>query len=98
MPSVINTSTHTPVLLRRAVEGLVVNRQGTYLDATFGRGGHSQGVLSQLSKTGSVIALDKDLQAVAVGESLHESDCRFQDDGMATLLTVLNFLLDCGVD
>jgi 16S rRNA (cytosine1402-N4)-methyltransferase len=56
---------HTTVLLREAVESLVTTADGTYLDGTFGRGGHSRLLLSRLSPKGRVVAIDRDLQAVA---------------------------------
>ena len=44
-------SYHIPVLLHAAVDGLVLNKSGTYVDVTFGGGGHSKEILSRLSKT-----------------------------------------------
>jgi 16S rRNA (cytosine1402-N4)-methyltransferase len=56
---------HTTVLLNEAVDALVTTPDGTYLDGTFGRGGHSRLLLSRLSPTGRLVAIDRDLQAVA---------------------------------
>ena len=56
---------HTTVLLNEAVDALVTAPDGTYLDGTFGRGGHSRLLLSRLSPTGRLVAIDRDLQAVA---------------------------------
>jgi len=56
---------HTTVLLNEAVDALVTNPDGTYLDGTFGRGGHSRLLLSRLSPAGRLVAIDRDLQAVA---------------------------------
>jgi 16S rRNA (cytosine1402-N4)-methyltransferase len=56
---------HTTVLLNEAVDALVTNPDGIYLDGTFGRGGHSRLLLSRLSPAGRLVAIDRDLQAVA---------------------------------
>ena len=58
-------SEHTTVLLKEAVEALVGDSTGTYIDGTFGRGGHSQAVLRQLSDSGRLLAIDKDPAAIA---------------------------------
>ncbi|MCV2884879.1 16S rRNA (cytosine(1402)-N(4))-methyltransferase RsmH [Aestuariibacter sp. AA17] len=64
---------HLSVLLHESVEALAIKPDGTYIDATFGRGGHSQVILQQLSEQGRLIGLDRDPQAI-------ESAKRFQDD------------------
>jgi 16S rRNA (cytosine1402-N4)-methyltransferase len=56
---------HTSVLLTEAVQALAIKPAGVYLDGTFGRGGHARAVLQQLGPSGRLIALDKDLAAVA---------------------------------
>jgi len=56
-------SAHATVLLREAVDALVLDPSGTYVDATFGRGGHSRAILSRLSPAGRLLALDRDPQA-----------------------------------
>ena len=53
---------HSPVLLQEAVEGLHINPEGVYVDVTFGGGGHSRKILSQLT-TGRLLAFDRDLDA-----------------------------------
>jgi 16S rRNA (cytosine1402-N4)-methyltransferase len=55
---------HLPVLLREAIDSLAIKPQGIYVDATFGRGGHTQAILSQLNKAGRLIILDKDPSAI----------------------------------
>jgi 16S rRNA (cytosine1402-N4)-methyltransferase len=60
---------HTTVLLNEAVDALVTSPDGSYTDATFGRGGHSRLILSRLSELGRLIAFDKDLEAVAEANS-----------------------------
>lgn len=64
---------HLSVLLPESIEALSVKPDGIYLDATFGRGGHSQAILDKLSDKGRLIALDRDPAAI-------ESAKRFSDD------------------
>jgi len=68
-------STHLPVLLEEALEALEVHSDGIYLDATFGRGGHSRAILSRLGPGGRLVAIDRDPQAVA--EARQITDARF---------------------
>jgi 16S rRNA (cytosine1402-N4)-methyltransferase len=68
---------HRTVLLTEAIDALVTEPGGVYVDGTFGRGGHSRLLLSRLSPTGRVIALDRDLEAVAAASELQASDPRF---------------------
>lgn len=66
VPPISPTSlTHRTVLLDEAVQALVVDPQGVYVDATFGRGGHSRKILGALGAQGRLLAIDRDLQAVA---------------------------------
>ena len=56
---------HEPVLLQPSVDALVTNPDGTYVDVTFGGGGHSREILSRLSSKGRLIAFDQDEDALA---------------------------------
>jgi 16S rRNA (cytosine1402-N4)-methyltransferase len=60
---------HTTVLLHEAVDALVTDPDATYLDGTFGRGGHARAVLARLSPRGRLVALDRDPEAVAAATS-----------------------------
>ena len=64
---------HKTVLLNEAVEALRIKADGTYVDATFGRGGHSREILARLGRTGKVIAIDRDPEAVASAANLADS-------------------------
>src|SRR5574344_580816 len=55
---------HTPVLLNESISALITNPSGTYVDATFGGGGHTAEILSRLSLSGRVIAFDRDSDAI----------------------------------
>ena len=68
---------HRPVLLEEAVEALDIRSDGTYLDGTFGRGGHSAEILKRLSPKGCLLALDRDPEAVAEGQRKLGGDPRF---------------------
>jgi 16S rRNA (cytosine1402-N4)-methyltransferase len=68
---------HVSVLLAESVSALSVRADGSYLDGTFGRGGHSKEILSRLSSSGKLIAVDKDPAAEASALSL-ANDPRFQ--------------------
>ena len=68
---------HITVLLDEAVEALAVRPDGCYLDGTFGRGGHSRLILSQLGPEGKLLGFDKDPQAIATGQALAAEDGRF---------------------
>jgi 16S rRNA (cytosine1402-N4)-methyltransferase len=68
---------HRTVLLTEAIDALVTEAAGVYVDGTFGRGGHSRLLLSRLSPAGRVIALDRDLDAVAAASELQAADARF---------------------
>ena len=69
---------HKAVLLKEAVEALITNSDGLYVDGTFGRGGHAALILSQLSETGSLMAVDKDPKACEVAKKKFSKDARFE--------------------
>jgi len=74
----MKSSKHYSVLLQESVDALVTDPDGTYVDGTFGRGGHSRAILAQLSEKGRLIAFDKDPEAVAVASELSQEDGRFR--------------------
>ena len=69
---------HISVLLHETVDSVLAGRNtGIYVDATFGRGGHAQLLLSKLDANAQLYAFDKDPQALAVAEQLAQQDSRF---------------------
>ena len=67
---------HLPVLYTQVMEGLQVKEDGTYLDGTFGRGGHARGVLQRLGPGGRLLLMDKDPDAIAHAEQMFAGDAR----------------------
>ncbi len=100
--------THIPVLYNEVIEGLDLKPEGIYVDCTLGRGGHSKGILAQLT-TGRLIAFDQDEQAIVSAKLNLESylnKVSFIHDNFKNIKTVLNqlsieavdgILLDLGV-
>lgn len=67
---------HAPVLAESAVDALAIRPDGCYIDATFGRGGHSRRILTALGKSGRLVAFDQDPDAEAVARDLAAQDTR----------------------
>lgn len=66
------TYQHTTVLLDEAVNGLNLRPNGIYVDGTFGRGGHSRLILSQLGPDGKLLAIDRDPQAIEAARAIDD--------------------------
>ena len=71
-------SAHLPVMFAEVMDGLAVKQDGTYLDGTFGRGGHARGILQRLGAKGRLLAMDKDPDAIAVATRMADGDARLQ--------------------
>jgi 16S rRNA (cytosine1402-N4)-methyltransferase len=101
----INTATyHIPVLLESCIEGLSMQADGTYVDLTFGGGGHSKAIFSRLSSKGKLIAFDQDkdaLRNVWEAPNFHfvQSNFAFLKNqlGILKVLPVDGILADLGV-
>ncbi|MBL0918339.1 MAG: 16S rRNA (cytosine(1402)-N(4))-methyltransferase RsmH [Hydrogenophaga sp.] len=96
--------THQTVLLNEAVQALAINPDGHYVDATFGRGGHSRAILQRLSPQGRLTVFDKDPQAIAEAQALAARDARvalrhegFRALGELGVASVDGVLMDLGV-
>lgn len=68
---------HQPVLVTEVLAGLAVTKDGCYVDGTYGRGGHSAGILAALGPEGRLLALDKDPDAVTDARQRFKDDFRF---------------------
>lgn len=97
---------HRTVLLEEAVDALAVKPGGLYVDATFGRGGHSRLILRQLNEQGRLIALDRDPAAIAAGREIADARLKLIHAAFGSLKEVLKaervervdgVLLDLGV-
>ncbi|WP_300175409.1 16S rRNA (cytosine(1402)-N(4))-methyltransferase RsmH [uncultured Aliivibrio sp.] len=66
---------HVSVLLHESIDGLAIKPDGIYIDGTFGRGGHSRQILSQLGENGRLYSIDRDPQAIAEAKTI--TDPRF---------------------
>jgi 16S rRNA (cytosine1402-N4)-methyltransferase len=97
---------HVPVLAQEAVAALAIQPEGVYVDATFGRGGHSRLILAQLGAGGRLIALDRDPDAIRAGADMQDKRLTLVQRTFSSLGTVLaemgvpqvnGILLDIGV-
>jgi 16S rRNA (cytosine1402-N4)-methyltransferase len=97
---------HVTVLLNEAVEALSIKTEGTYVDCTFGRGGHSRKILEKLGKSGKLIALDRDVEAIHAARSINDQRFTIFHRHFAELESVLSetkiehvdgILLDLGI-
>ena len=69
---------HQSVMLDEVLEMLPTRADGFYVDATFGRGGHSRALLDRLGAGARLIGIDQDPEAVAIGQQLERADARFR--------------------
>jgi 16S rRNA (cytosine1402-N4)-methyltransferase len=67
-----NSVPHRPVLLAEVLDALAIQPHGTYVDGTFGRGGHSRAILERLGPAGRLIAIDRDPAALAAGRAIQD--------------------------
>ncbi|MBE0549509.1 MAG: 16S rRNA (cytosine(1402)-N(4))-methyltransferase RsmH [Rubrivivax sp.] len=97
---------HTTVLLTEAVQALVTQPGGIYVDGTFGRGGHARAILERLAPTGRLVAFDKDPEAVAAAAEISDARLTMRHASFADmagelaalgLTQVHGILLDLGV-
>lgn len=89
---------HITVLLQGAVDALNMRPDGIYVDATFGRGGHSREILSRLGPGGRLIALDRDPQAVLAAAEIQDARLQIVHAAFSELTDVLRELAVQAVD
>ena len=87
---------HIPALLNESIQGLAVKPDGTYVDVTFGGGGHSRAILACLGPEGRLVGMDQDMDAVA--NSLPDSRFTFAHGNFAYLKNFLRYYGIAGVD
>ena len=97
---------HIPVLLNEAVDSLNIKPGGTYVDGTFGRGGHAKEILKRLNEEGLLVAIDKDPRAVLEGKKIESKNFKIFHGTFKDVKTILSaigishvdgILLDLGV-
>jgi 16S rRNA (cytosine1402-N4)-methyltransferase len=98
----VDTWQHTTVLLSEAVESLITSQDGHYIDATFGRGGHTRLLLSRLSARAQVTAFDKDPQAVLTAQAMQDARLTIRHESFTGLTqmpsaSAQGILMDLGV-
>ena len=81
----MNAWSHTTVLLNEAVDALITDPQGQYVDATFGRGGHSRLILQHLAAAGRLVAYDKDPEALQEAGRITDARFAVRHQGFAAL-------------
>jgi len=81
---------HRAVLLDEAIAALAIRADGVYVDATFGRGGHSRAILAMLGPAGRLIALDRDPEAVAAARAIQDSRFAIVHAPFSALSSVLD--------
>ena len=85
---------HTAVFLHEAVDALVTDPAGTYVDGTFGRGGHSRLLLQRLAPAGRLLALDRDPEAVSAAAEVKDARFSIHHANFAELPGVLGDVVD----
>ena len=79
------SAAHVTVLLDEAVGALAIRAEGVYIDATFGRGGHSRRILERLNEKGRLLAVDRDPMAVAAGQAINDPRFRLAHRAFAEI-------------
>ncbi len=83
---------HTPVLLEEVLAALQVRESGRYLDATFGRGGHTAAILERVGKEGRVVAIDRDPDAIRAGRERFGADGSLADGRLTLVMSPFSLL------
>ena len=89
---------HVPVLAQEAVAALAIKPEGVYVDATFGRGGHSRMILARLGTLGRLVAMDRDPAAIVAGTALDDPRLTLRQSEFSRLGNVLDALGIARVD
>ncbi|MDY6416232.1 MAG: 16S rRNA (cytosine(1402)-N(4))-methyltransferase RsmH [Succinivibrio dextrinosolvens] len=87
---------HIPVLLNEVLDGLDIKPDGIYVDATFGRGGHSRKILERLGPSGRLYGLDKDLTAVEAAKEIKDERFCITHSAFSNILEVCERLRIAG--
>lgn len=103
----VSSNQHQPVLVEEVMDALVVKKEGVYVDATFGCGGHSKEILRRIGSQGVLIGIDKDHAAIKIAKGLNDRRVVVRQGSFTRLKTwvgelnyqgrVNGILLDLGV-
>lgn len=93
---------HIPIMVNEIIKNFIINKNGRYLDCTFGRGGHAKAILNVLSNTGELTAIDKDLEALESAKNFkdqrfsihHSSIINFSNSLKKKVLMVFLWILE----
>ena len=94
---------HQPVLLNETLTNLIYDKSGSYLDCTFGLGGHSKKILENLDSEGSLFSIDKDLEVKEYANLIKDKRFNFQNSTFSNILNLFSknsmngVLFDLGV-
>ena len=96
----IENFNHVSVLLEECIEGLNINPDGIYIDGTLGGAGHSKEIVKRISKSGLLLGIDRDEEAICVAqERLKEfSNVKFVHDNHDNIKNILKKLDISAVD
>ena len=86
------TNAHVPVLVDEALAALAIRADGTYVDATFGRGGHARRILAALGARGRLVALDRDPDAALAARAIDDPRFTFHRAWFSEMPAVLDEL------
>ena len=92
------STSHVSVLLEESVDALNIREDGVYLDATFGRGGHSRAILERLGEGGCLYALDRDPQAAEEAATIHDPRFHFAKSPFSALDSVFTKIGEASLD
>jgi 16S rRNA (cytosine1402-N4)-methyltransferase len=84
---------HFPVLLEESIDFLVHKNNGKYIDCTFGRGGHTQAILSKLTSSSHLTSFDKDLDAIKHASLIEKDNFKIIHDSFNQLENILKIHL-----
>lgn len=81
---------HLPVMLDEVIEHLNIKKNGVYVDATFGRGGHAKAILKHLGADGRIVVIDKDPEAIAAAKKIHDERLLIHHGSFEDLENIVN--------
>lgn len=93
-----NHARHQPVLFQESIDALAIKPDGIYVDGTFGRGGHSRGILQQLGANGRLFAFDRDPDAAAASLTIDDPRFEFHQTRFSEMANFLAERASGGVD